>query len=152
MPRWTPALEPNLSISFQYHREDDDCEFQTQSVDTEYRNFLKKKPHHSCKLRLPEKIEEDPKVFRSYTNIFKRSKRDKRSIFKNDIFICDIISFLSVYYHSVYHRLLNNNIEYPLVIWIFRIEWCNRPFPRSLVFLFQNEALHAVSSLCKSKS
>jgi len=74
--------------------------------------------------RLP-KIAEDcrwwpkknhPKMFRSYTNKFKCSLRDKRNtvyVVKNDIFTCgDIISFLSICCHLVYHWFLYNKKWY----------------------------------------
>ena len=59
--------------------------------------------------RLPKTFEEDRKMFRWYTNEFKYYTRDKLDI--SDIFTCeDIVSFLSICYHSVYHWLLYNKI------------------------------------------
>ena len=40
--------------------------------------------------RLPKTSEEDPKMFRSYTNKFKCIERDK-NVIKNDIFTCEDI-------------------------------------------------------------
>ena len=66
--------------------------------------------------RLP-KTEEDPKMFRWYTNESKYNLIDKLDINENiDIFTCEdiiftceaILSFLSICYHSVYHWLLKN--------------------------------------------
>ena len=60
--------------------------------------------------RLPKTFEEDPKMFRWYSNEFKYNLRDKLDISEIiDIFTCeDIVSFLSICYHSVYHWLLYN--------------------------------------------
>ena len=54
--------------------------------------------------RLPRTFETDPKMFRWYTNEFKYNLRDKLDITKViDIFTCeDIVSFLSICYHSLY--------------------------------------------------
>ena len=64
--------------------------------------------------RLPKTIEEDPKMFRWYTNYFKYNLRDKVGISEIiDIFTCeDIVSFLWICYHSVYHWLLCNKYLY----------------------------------------
>ena len=62
--------------------------------------------------RCPKTFEEDPKIFRWCTNKFKYNLRDKLDISEIfDIFTCeDIVSFLSISYHSLYHWLLYNNI------------------------------------------
>ena len=59
---------------------------------------------------LPKTFEEDPKMFRWYTNKFKYNLRDKPDVTEIiDIFTCeDIVSFLSICYHSQYHWLLYN--------------------------------------------
>ena len=64
--------------------------------------------------RLPKTVEEDLKIFRWYTNYFKYNLRDKLDISEIiDIFTCeDIVSFLWICYHSVYHWLLYNNKAY----------------------------------------
>ena len=67
--------------------------------------------------RLPKTFEEDPKMFRWYTNEFKYNLRDKLDVSEIiDIFTCeDIISShvrLSISYHSLYHWLLYNNCFY----------------------------------------
>ena len=64
--------------------------------------------------RLPKTIEEDTKMFRWYTNYFKYNLGDKLDISEIiDIFTCeDIVSFLWICYHSVYHWLLYNNKAY----------------------------------------
>ena len=68
--------------------------------------------------RLPKTSEEDPKMFRWYTNEFKYILRvtwlqwNHRYLhmWGYHIFTCvDIVSFLSICYHSVYHWLLYNN-------------------------------------------
>ena len=61
--------------------------------------------------RLPKTVEEDPKIFQWYTNYFKYNLRDKLDISEIiDIFTCeDIVLFLWICYHSVYHWLLYNN-------------------------------------------
>ena len=60
--------------------------------------------------RLPKTFEEDPKMFRWCTNEFKNNLRDKLDISEIiDIFSCeDIVSFLTICYHLVYHWLLYN--------------------------------------------
>ena len=62
--------------------------------------------------RLPKTFEDDPKMFQWYTNEFinKCNLRDKLDISEIiDLFTCeDIVSFLSICYHSVYHWLLYN--------------------------------------------
>ena len=57
--------------------------------------------------RLLKTFEEDPKMFRWYNNEFKYNLRDKLDVNEIiDIFTCeDIVSFLSISYHSVYHWL-----------------------------------------------
>ena len=64
--------------------------------------------------RLPKTFEKDPKMFRWYTNEFKYNLRDKLHITEIiDIFTCeDIVSFLWICYHSLYHWLFYNKIEY----------------------------------------
>ena len=72
--------------------------------------------------RLPETFLGDPKMFRWYTNEFKYNLRDKRDITEIiDIFTCediisshkkDIVSFLSICYHSLYHWRLYNKHHY----------------------------------------
>ena len=66
--------------------------------------------------RLPKPFEEDPKMFRWYINEFKTKLREKLDISEIiDIFTCeDIVSFLSICYHSVYHWLLYNKLFLPL--------------------------------------
>ena len=52
--------------------------------------------------RLPKTIEEDPKMFRWYTNYFKYNLRDKLDISEiNDIFTCEdiISSHVRISYH-----------------------------------------------------
>ena len=63
--------------------------------------------------RLPKTSEEDPKMFWWYTNKFKYNLRDKLDITEIiDIFTCeDIVSFLSICYHSLYHWLLYNKMH-----------------------------------------
>ena len=59
--------------------------------------------------KFPKTFEEDPKMFRWYTNEFKSNLSDKLDSSEIiDIFTCeDIVSFLSIIcYHSVYHGLL----------------------------------------------
>ena len=65
---------------------------------------------------LPKTIEEDPKIFRWYTNYFKHNLRDKLDVSEIiDIFTCeDIVSFLWICYHSVYHWLLCNKMLFYL--------------------------------------
>ena len=78
--------------------------------------------------RCPKTIEEDPKMFRWYTNYFKYNLRDKHDISEIiDIFTCeDIVSFLSICYHSVYHWLLYNKYML-LAVWEVRIgKTCDR--------------------------
>ena len=60
--------------------------------------------------RLPKTFEEDSTMFQWYTNEFKYSLRDKLDISEIiDIFTCEnIMSFLSICYHLVYHWLLYN--------------------------------------------
>ena len=60
--------------------------------------------------RLPKTFEEDPKMFRWYTNEFKYNLKHKPDISEIiNIFTCeDIVSFLSICYHSVYHWVLYN--------------------------------------------
>ena len=60
--------------------------------------------------RLPKTFKGDPKMFRWYTNEFKYNLGDKLYIGEIiDIFTCeDIVSFLSICYHAVYHWLLYN--------------------------------------------
>ena len=62
--------------------------------------------------------EEDPKMFRWYTNEFKYNLREKLDISEIiNIFTCeDIVLFLSICYHSVYHRLLYNKCRTVFVI------------------------------------
>ena len=62
--------------------------------------------------RLPKTFEEDPKMFRWFTNEFKYNLRDKPDVTEIiDIFTCeDIVSFLSIWYHSLYHWLLSGAI------------------------------------------
>ena len=63
---------------------------------------------------------EGPKMIRWYTNEFKYNLREKLEISEIiDIFMWeyiftyeDIVSFLSICYHSVYHWLLYNNIYF----------------------------------------
>ena len=64
--------------------------------------------------RLPKTFEEDPKMFRWYTNEFKYNLRDKLDISEIiDFFTCeDILSFLSICYQSVYHWFLYNKWLY----------------------------------------
>ena len=71
-------------------------------------------------LRLPKTIEEDPKMFRWYTNYFKYNLRDKLYINEIiDIFTCEnILSFLWICYHSVYHWLLSNKSLYLSKKWV----------------------------------
>ena len=71
--------------------------------------------------RLPKTFEEDPKIFRWYTNEFKYNLRDKLDITEIiDIFTCeDIISFLSICYHSLYHWLLYNKVLFLKIIIFF---------------------------------
>ena len=68
--------------------------------------------------RCPKTFEEDPNMFRWYTNEFKYNLRDKLDhrnhrylhMWRYHIFTCeDIVSFLSICYHSLYHWLLYNN-------------------------------------------
>ena len=63
--------------------------------------------------RVLKTFEEDPKMFRWYTNKFKYNSRDKLDINKIiDVFTCEaIVSFLSICYHSVYHWLLYNKCK-----------------------------------------
>ena len=57
--------------------------------------------------RLPKTFEEDPQMFRWYTNEFRYNLRDKLDITEIiNIFTCE--SFLSICYHSLYHWLLYN--------------------------------------------
>ena len=79
--------------------------------------------------RLPKTIEEDLKMFRWYTNYFKFNLGDKLGISEIiDIFTCeDIVSFLWICYHSVYHWLLYNKEFYlqgllPKIIAIYTIK------------------------------
>ena len=60
--------------------------------------------------RFPKTFEEEPKMFRWYTDEFKYNLRDKRDITEIiDIFTCeDIAAFSSMCYHSLYHWLLYN--------------------------------------------
>ena len=64
--------------------------------------------------RFLKPCEEDPKMFWWYTNEFKYNLRDKLDISEIvDIFTCeDVVSFLSICYHSVYHWLLYNKEYY----------------------------------------
>ena len=64
--------------------------------------------------RLTKTFEGDPKMYRWYTNEFKYNLRDKRDITEIiDIFTCeDIVSFLSICYHPLYHWLLYNKKGY----------------------------------------
>ena len=67
--------------------------------------------------RLPKTIEEDPNMFWWYTNYFlKYNLRDKLDNHISeiiDIFTCeDIVSFLWICYHSVYHWLLYNETNF----------------------------------------
>ena len=74
-------------------------------------NFRKfPKMSEDCR-RLPKTFEVDPKMFRWYTNEFKYNVRGKPDVTEIiDIFTCeDIVSFLSICYHSLYHWLLYNN-------------------------------------------
>ena len=75
---------------------------------TFFENFRKFPKMSEDFWRLPKTIEEDPKMFRWYTNYFKYNLRDKLGISEIiDIFTCeDIVSFLWIWYHSVYHWLL----------------------------------------------
>ena len=68
-------------------------------------NFLKFPKMCEDFRRLPKTFEEDPKMFRWYTNKFKYNLRHKLDISEIiNIFTCeDIVSFLSICYHSVYH-------------------------------------------------
>ena len=63
--------------------------------------------------RLPKTFEEEPKMFRWYTNELKYTwyHRSHRYLhmWRYHIFTCeDIVSFLSICYHSLYHWLLYN--------------------------------------------
>ena len=64
--------------------------------------------------RLPKTFDEDRKMFRWYTNEFKYNLRDKLDISEIiDIFTCeDVVSLLSICYHSVYHWLLYNKYSF----------------------------------------
>ena len=66
----------------------------------------------------PKTSEKDPKMFRWHTNEFNYNLRDKRDITEIiDIFTCeDIVSFLSICYHSLYHWLLDNKFTYYILI------------------------------------
>ena len=74
--------------------------------------------------RLPKTFMEDPKMFRWYTYEFKYNLRDKLDItevidnlhmWRYHIFTCeDIVSFLSICYHSLYHWLFYNKIQFAL--------------------------------------
>ena len=68
--------------------------------------------------RLLKTSKEDPKMFRWYTNEFKYNLREKLDISEIiNIFTCeDIVLFLSICYHSVYHRLLYNKCHTVFVI------------------------------------
>ena len=78
-----------------------------------FSNIFRKFPTMSEDFRrLPKTFEEDPKMFRWYTNETKSNLRDKIDIkLIIDIFTCEnIVSFLSICYHSVYHWLLYNKL------------------------------------------
>ena len=61
--------------------------------------------------RFPKTIEEDPKMFRWHNNL------DISEI--NENFTCeDIVSFLLICYHLVYHWLLYNKNNYFIFIWL----------------------------------
>ena len=68
-------------------------------------NFRKFPKMSEDSRRLPKTFDEDPKMFRRYTNEFKYNLRDKPDVTEIiDIFTCeDIVSFLSICYHSLYH-------------------------------------------------
>ena len=95
--------------------------------------------------RLPKTFEGDPKMFRWYTNEFKYNLRDKRDITEIiDIFTCeDIVSFLSICYHPLYHWLLYNNMY-------FCSCWCN-PYVSENVEHFAAQFSHVQWSV-RSKS
>ena len=105
---------PNISEDFpKLSRRSDE---RSRTFSDNSRNFPKMS--EDCR-RLPKTFEEDPKMFRWYSNEFKYNLRDKLDITEViDIFTCediissreDIVSFLSICYHSLYHWLLYNKM------------------------------------------
>ena len=88
-------------------------EERSQTFSENFRKFPKMSEDFG---RLPKAIEEDPKMFWWYTNYFKYNLRDKLKISEIiDIFTCeDIVLFLWICYHSVYHWLLYNKVYFVL--------------------------------------
>ena len=84
------------------------CAVQIWIISYIFHEVLEMKSWHVSKT-----FEEDPKMFRWYTNEFKYNLRDKPDVTEIiDIFTCeDIVSFLSICYHSLYHWLLYNKYE-----------------------------------------
>ena len=103
---------PKISEDFQklFLRPDE----RSRTFSKNFRQFPKMSEH--CR-RLPKTFEEAPKMFRWYTNYFKYNLRDKLGISEIiDIFTCeDIVSFLWICYHSVYHWLFYNKIIYHFI-------------------------------------
>ncbi len=83
--------------------------------------------------RFPKTFEEDPKMFRWYTNELKLNLEDNLDISEFiDIFTCeDIISFLSICYFSAYHWFLYNKktLHVRSRIWISYSSGKNNMFP-----------------------